>query len=288
MNELRIGTCSWKYDSWRGIVYPEEGAFNYLEEYGRHFDTVEIDQWFWSLFEKGRPVLPRTGDAREYAAAVADDFRFTVKAPNSITLTHHYSKDKKAPLRANPHFLASDLYGEFLGRLEPMIGKVGAVMLQFEYLNRQKMASKGEFLGKLAAFLKKRPKKPELAIESRNPNYLDKEYFNCLKEHGVHHVFCQGYYMPPVWEVEAKYGELLTDTVVVRLMGTDRKAIEAASGDRWDRIIEPRDHELAEIVPMLQRMRKRGKTVYVNINNHYEGSAPRTAEKIQSLSERME
>jgi len=283
MSELRIGTCSWKYDSWRGIVYPQTGPFDYLQEYSRHFDTVEVDRWFWSLFEKDKPVLPRTGDAREYAAAVPEDFRFTVKAPNSVTLSHHYQKDKQALLRANPHFLSSELYGEFLARLEPMLGKVGVVMLQFEYLNKQKIANKGDFLEKLAAFLKKRPEKPELAIECRNPNYLDEDYFNCLKEHDAHHVFCQGYYMPPVWEIEAKYGGLLTDLAVLRLMGTDRKGIEAASNDSWNRIVEPRDRELAEIVPMLQRLRKRGQRVYVNINNHYEGSAPKTAEKLGKM-----
>ena len=30
MTEVRIGTCSWKYDSWRGIVYPEAGDFEIL------------------------------------------------------------------------------------------------------------------------------------------------------------------------------------------------------------------------------------------------------------------
>ena len=284
MAAIRIGTCSWKYDSWRGIVYPETGAFDYLREYSRHFDTVEIDRWFWSLFDKDTPVLPRTGDAREYAAAVPGHFRFTVKAPNSITLTHHYRKDKAKPLAENPHFLANGLYEEFLSRIEPLLDKTGAVMLQFEYLNRQKMGSKKEFLDRLAAFLAARPKNPELAVECRNPNYLDADYFKCLKEHGAHHVFCQGYHMPPIWEVEGKYGELLTGLAVLRLMGTDRKGIEAASGDSWDRIVEPRDAELAEIAPMIRRLRKRGQRVYVNINNHYEGSAPRTAEKIRGMT----
>lgn len=30
MKNVRIGTCSWKYDSWRGLVYPEKGAFDFL------------------------------------------------------------------------------------------------------------------------------------------------------------------------------------------------------------------------------------------------------------------
>jgi uncharacterized protein YecE (DUF72 family) len=43
---IRIGTCSWKYDSWKGIVYSESKSKNYLKEYSQKFNTVEIDQWF--------------------------------------------------------------------------------------------------------------------------------------------------------------------------------------------------------------------------------------------------
>jgi uncharacterized protein YecE (DUF72 family) len=43
-----IGTCSWKYPSWRGLVYSDSGQ-NYLQEYAQHYSCVEVDQWFWSL-----------------------------------------------------------------------------------------------------------------------------------------------------------------------------------------------------------------------------------------------
>ena len=45
-NRVKIGTCSWKYPSWKGILYSERVGKNYLSEYARHYDTVEIDQWF--------------------------------------------------------------------------------------------------------------------------------------------------------------------------------------------------------------------------------------------------
>jgi hypothetical protein len=53
-----IGTCSWRYDSLQGIIYPESKPFNYLQEYSRHYKTVEVDQWFWSLFTGDKVVLP--------------------------------------------------------------------------------------------------------------------------------------------------------------------------------------------------------------------------------------
>ncbi len=283
MSDLRIGTCSWKYDSWRGIVYPERGEFDYLEEYAKRYDTVEVDQWFWSLFPGGKVALPKEIDAARYARAVPEGFLFTVKAPNSITLTHARSPERGGLGESNAHFLSPGLYREFLGRLEPLRAKIGMVMLQFEYLNRKKMGSQGAFLERLADFLEKRPPGPELGVECRNPGYLDETWFRFLRERGVHHVFCQGYYMPPAWEVGEKHEDLLTDSVVVRLMGTDRKEVEIRGGERWNSILEPRDAELARIVSLVKGWRKRGKRVYVNVNNHYEGSAPLTAGKVRRL-----
>lgn len=53
---LRVGTCSWKYDSWKGLVYDSGRrylAHDYLVDYSRHLSSVEVDQWFWSLFPTG-------------------------------------------------------------------------------------------------------------------------------------------------------------------------------------------------------------------------------------------
>ncbi|HLG33096.1 MAG TPA: DUF72 domain-containing protein, partial [Ignavibacteriaceae bacterium] len=142
---IRIGTCSWKYDSWRGLVYPENKQINYLEEYSKHFNTVEIDQWFWSLFEPSKVVLPSKKIVEEYNNSTPDDFLFTIKVPNAITLTHFYSKSKTDPLKLNPHFLSIDLFKEFYLTLKPLNKKIGCLIFQFEYLNKQKMSSISEF-----------------------------------------------------------------------------------------------------------------------------------------------
>jgi uncharacterized protein YecE (DUF72 family) len=46
---LRIGACSWKYEGWKGLIYQsgvKYAASDYLIDYARHFNTVEVDQWF--------------------------------------------------------------------------------------------------------------------------------------------------------------------------------------------------------------------------------------------------
>ena len=279
---LHFGTCSWKYDSWCGIIYPAEGKFNYLEEYSKHFDTVEIDQWFWSLFNE-KIKLPMKKDVVDYVQSVPENFKFTIKVPNSITLTHHYRKDKKAELKPNKFFLSVDLFDEFLNSISELLPKVGMLMLQFEYLNKQKMNSQIEFLSKLKPFLQKVKVDLPIGIELRNPNYLNEFYFEFLNEMRVYNVFLQGYYMPPIWDIYEKYKDYIKDKVVIRLHGPNREDIEEKSGGNWNKIISPKDDELQHIIEILKDLEKRKIETYINVNNHYEGSAPLTIEKIKSM-----
>ncbi len=194
---LRVGTCSWKYDSWRGLVYPEGKTYaadEYLPLYARHFTTVEIDQWFWSLFPSG-VRLPESRTVQTYAASVPVGFLFTIKAPNSITLTHFYAKQPKHLAefanKPNDNFLSTELLTRFLDRLAPLEGKIGPIMFQFEYLNKKKMPSKDLFIDKLGAFFDRAPTGFQYAIEIRNPNYLSPELFGFLAARCIGFVFLE-------------------------------------------------------------------------------------------------
>jgi len=285
MSQLRIGTCSWKYPSWAGLVYSAPEGINYLEEYARRYDTVEVDQWFWSLFEGSEPRLPRPSDVEEYRRSVPDGFRFTVKVPNSVTLTHHHTKSKGDPLVPNPHFLSADLFTRFLSLLEPLGDALGPLIFQFEYLNRQKMRSQGEFLEGFAEFAGRIPTGRQYGLEIRNQNWLNDKHFEFASRHGLTPVLLQGYWMPPVWETYRESRDLLHDakTVVVRLHGPDREAMESETGGKWDRLVVERDDELTAIVGMTRELLDAGVDVYLNANNHYEGSAPLTIERIEGL-----
>lgn len=278
---LRLGTCSWKYNDWRGMLYSEEKKPNHLAEYAGTLDSVEIDQWFWSLHGPGKVTLPRDDVVRGYREAVPDDFRFTVKAPNSVSLSHYYRKSKSEPLEMNPHFLSGELFDQFLSKLDPLGETLGPVMLQFEYLNRQKMPSQHLFREALAVFAREFGARCQLALEIRNPNYLTAEYFEFLQENNLSHVFCQGYYMPSIVKVYSAQRDRLAGPVVIRLMGPDRKDIEKKAGNRWDRIIDPRDDELTTIGEMVHDLLSRNIPVYVNVNNHFEGSAPLTISRLR-------
>jgi uncharacterized protein YecE (DUF72 family) len=192
--QFNIGTCSWKYDSWQGLLYPKKKPFNYLEEYSKHYNCVEVDQWFWSLFAGDKVVLPKSEVVQEYADSVPSDFTFSIKAPNSLTLTHHYKKKKTDLLAPNPHFLSTELMFRFLEKLEPLSKKIGPIILQFEYLNKQKLpGGLPQFEEIFGRFVESLPTGFHYCLESRNPNYLNKRYFDFLNSQSLHHVFLQGY-----------------------------------------------------------------------------------------------
>lgn len=280
---IRIGTCSWKYDSWKGIIYPDKEGFNYLTEYSKHFNTVEVDQWFWSLFEPKQAVLPKDSDVKLYAKSVPDNFKFTIKIPNSITLTHFYNKDKTAALRPNPFFLKTDLFEKFLESLKPMKKNIGVLMFQFEYLNKQKISGLTELLEIFESFVESIDKKYNYGVELRNPNFLKKPFFDFLERNKLAMVFLQGYYMPPVWQVFNEYKDQIKSTAVIRLHGPDRSGIEEKTGSIWNQIVAPKDEELDRIAEIIYYLKNKKVDTYINVNNHYEGSAPLTIAKLNKL-----
>lgn len=278
---IRIGTCSWKYDSWKGIIFPEKEKFNHLEEYSKHFNTVEIDQWFWSLFDSKKPALPKKSDIELYTNSVPEDFKFTIKIPNSITLTHYYNKNKSTPLKPNQYFLDQDLFESFQESLNPMSNKIGVLMFQFEYLNKQKISGLTEFIDRFESFISSINKKYVYGIESRNPNFLKKPFFDFIERNNLAMVFLQGYYMPPVWQTFNEFKDQIKSSVVIRLHGPDRSGIEEKTGGIWNKIIEPKDEEIDKISEIIYYFQKKKIDAYINVNNHYEGSAPLTIKKIR-------
>ena len=287
---LFIGTCSWKYPEWS--IYPEafdKKKFNFLKTYSEHFNSVEIDQWFWSLYSPSKIRMPNRKVAEEYASSVPDHFRFTVKAPNAVTLTHFYSSGAMAnqyPEYAgtkNPYFLHIDLVHDFVRNLEPMMKKTGVIMFEFEYLNKQKMSGLSEFMELLDPFLSALPKHIRFGIEVRNPNFLTNAFQHLLLKHRIAFVLLQGYYMPPAWEIINKIDVAAFNPLVIRFHGPDRSGIEKMSGSVWDQIVIDRSDELQRIAEIIKKNIVAGSTVYANINNHFEGCAPMTIGKLTSF-----
>ncbi len=286
---VRIGTCSWKYDSWKGLVYEPHKRYradDYLSDYAKHFTTVEIDQWFWSLFPTGAK-LPDPDTVNRYADSVPGDFRFTIKVPNSLTLTHSYAKQPKGSEHhanePNPYFLSPDLLNRFLEMLTPLHAKLGPLLFQFEYLNQQKMPSLAAFLDRLHTFFAAAPAGFQYAVETRNPNYLKDEFVEALRQLGLGFVLLDGYYMPSLADVAARLDVRTAPFSIIRLLGPDRPGIEKETGGTWNQIVEPRDEGLKATADIVRQNAASGVDTYVNVNNHYEGSGPLTIQRLLDL-----
>ncbi len=267
--EVKIGTCSWNYDSWVGLVYDrtERTAAEYLRQYCQKYRTVEIDSWFYKI--------PDRKEAVNYKSMVDSDFRFTCKVSNLITLTHLRNKTNDR----NPDFLSIELFKRYLDAVEPLIDRIDGIMFEFEYLNKQKMSGIEEFVNLMNDFMQKTPSGIPLAVEVRNKNYLTAKYFELLNAYGLIHVFSEKQYMPSVWSVYEQFQDYIQNASIIRLLGDDRKEIEELTKEKWDRIVKPKDG-LRQVIGMINYMKNNGLKVTVNVNNHYEGSSPKTITRI--------
>src|SRR5690606_38791306 len=100
---IRLGTSSWHYPGWAGLVW--EGAYSEstlsrhgLSAYAQYplFRTVSIDRGFY------RPLT--VAQFAQYAAQVPEDFRFVVKAPSLVTDALVRDEAGRG-MRKNPQFL---------------------------------------------------------------------------------------------------------------------------------------------------------------------------------------
>ena len=268
---ITFGTCSWNYDSWINVVYTAKSSHSagYLKEYARKYRTVEVDSWFYKI--------PTESEVDEYLSYVDPGFTFSCKLTESITLTHLRGKED-----TNPVFLSPELFNQYTSAIAKLIPQLFVIEMEFEYLNKQKMASLEVFLDSMDRFLTRIKTPLSLAIETRNSNYIKPEYFQFLKDHNLTHVFSEKLYMPPIYEVYEKFGHMLNDKVVVRLLGGDRKTIETTTKENWNQLVDEKTN-LPVIVDMFKDIDARGKLLNVYVNNHYEGSAPLTIEKIKGM-----
>ena len=69
----------------------------------------------------------------------------------------------------------------------------------------------------------------------------------------------------------------------IRLHGPDRSDIEEKSKGIWNKLYEPKDDEISRITKIIEEIHSKNLDIYVNVNNHYEGSAPLTIERIRKI-----
>ena len=250
--KLRVGTSSWSAESWVGPFYPEgTRPADFLPFYSTQFDTVEVDSTFYRV--------PSKQMVKNWHARTPDGFLFAAKFPQTIT-------HEKVLLDCEEDAR------EFIGVMELLGDKLGPLLLQFPYFNRQAFASAEEFAGRLARFLEILPEEHSYAVEVRNKNWLTAPFLALLRERRVALALVDQVWMPTIDQLAAKLDVITAGFTYVRLIG-DRQGIEKQTKS-WDKVIVDRKRETETWVRYVRAFLHRGTVVYLYVNNHYAGFAP--------------
>jgi len=76
--EYLVGTSGWNYDHWKGRFYPEDlSKKGWFDFYAKAFNTVEVNYSFYRW--------PSEKTMTGWYERAPEDFKFTLKAPRTIT-----------------------------------------------------------------------------------------------------------------------------------------------------------------------------------------------------------
>jgi uncharacterized protein YecE (DUF72 family) len=290
-----IGTSSWKYPGWRGMLYDDaryvwRGKFaesrfqkNCLTEYAEVFKTVCVDAAYYAF--------PTEKYLVGLASQVPPDFQFAFKVTDEITLKK-FSNLPRFGIRAgtpNEHFMDADAFERgFLKPCETIRSHVGLLMFEFSRFYSTDFEHGRDFVAALDAFLTKLPKGWPYGIELRNKHWLKPEYFECLARHSVTHVFNSWTDMPPIGEqMELDGSKPNPDLVAARFLlkpgRTYEEAVKAFQPYEQTKEINEAARKTGAALIKDGKKHPKRKT-FIFVNNRLEGNALRTIEAMLEAS----
>ena len=254
-----VGTSGWAYPDWLGSFYPADSKpEDLLPYYARYFRAVEIDSTYYTV--PARSVVAR------WKENTPPEFIFAAQVPGVIT----HQKVMKDCQRELTTFLNSlDLLGDRLGPL----------LLQFPYFNRNTFASRAQFDKLLQPFLKALPKDFNFALKIRNKNWISWDFLELLRDHSVAFVLVAQAWMPNIDVLARALDLLCADFFYARFIG-DRKEVKT---QRWDNLTEDKTSDLIVWIEELKKIAERASRTYAFLTNHYAGFAPGSVELFQEL-----
>lgn len=281
---LRMGTSSWSFPGWRGIVYPDEAtptrlARDGLRDYAKHplLRTVGIDRSYYA-------PIPEE-DLRRYADQLPPDFVCCTKAPAAVT---SFALPGAARAEANPDFLSAERFTEEI--IEPFARAfaphTGPFLLQFSPLGQHATLDPGAFAEMLDGFLGAMPAMCEFAVELRDRSLVSDTYRRVLDRHAAVHVMNYWSAMPMPGEQADLVPQGAAPFVMVRLLMRPGTRYEQQREEMrpFNRIVQPDERMRQDVVGILARAGREKRRTYLLVNNKAEGSAPLT---IEAIAERL-
>lgn len=258
--DIRIGTCAWSFDDWRGVFYPEHLPQNQrLGFYAGFLNSVEIDSTFYAP--------PSVQTAGRWLDETPDDFVFSCKVSREIT---HDLKLRRC----------EEPLAEFLASVAPLRRKLACVLIQLPgyFQLREDEHALREFVLQL-------PHDFRFAIEFRDESWHLPRIAHLLEEHRVCWVWNDTTSLDHQGEAAFDFLPITTDFLYLRLMGDLRtKYREDGEGVfRYRELLWPRDSALESWAIRVKQHADQVGRVLAYANNHYEGFAPLTCRRFARL-----
>lgn len=284
--QAHLGTSSWTYPGWGGLVWDKAYAETLLSKHGLAaysrqplLRAVSIDRGFY------RPLT--ASQYERYAAQVPEGFRFTVKAPSLVADAQVRAEGSGQGKALNPAFLDPALaLQEFIQpALEGLGAKIGALVFQLSPLTPAMLLRMPEQLERLRSLLRALPDlravTPDgvLAVEVRDPEWLTPDFVAVLREAGA--TYCLGLHpkLPPIEQqlplLRALWpGPLVCRWNLNRLHGPFGYEEAAKKYGDFDAMLDPDPATRAVLAQVIRGTTGAGHKAYVTISNKAEGCAP--------------
>ena len=284
-DNIWIGTSSWKYEGWLDQVYSRgrygtRGRFSRkhfeaecLAEYAQTFPTVCGDFSFYQF--------PSPEFWSKLFASAPPELRFALKVPEEVTVEvfpRHPRYGSRAGMVNESYLNADALRVLFLELLEPYRDRIGPLIFEFG----ARSSPPRQFVQELDAFLTQLPGTFRYAVEVRNREYLRPPYFDCLRAHGMAHVFNSWTRMPGLAEQTAMPEAFTADFTVTRALLRPGRAYEQAveKFQPYDKVQDENPEVRDALRAMIRRMQEERRAAYIYVNNRLEGNAPETIQAV--------
>lgn len=241
---FHIGTMGWSYDFWVGNFYPPDTKpQDFLVEYSKYFNTVEIDSTFYRI--------PYERTVKKWRDQTPPDFLFSAKFPERIT--------HEKMLRASKDDLEF-----FIRNISFLEDKLGPLLLQFPYSFKVK-----EF-DVLKDFLSILPERQRYAVEVKHKSWFKEGFYAMLKEKNVALASVDTPWMHELNEVTADFSYL-------RWEG-NRKKIKGTTG----MIERERGTEINEWAEKIKGLIDGSIEIFGYFSKYYSGHSPTDAKLLLS------
>lgn len=244
-DRLHVGTMGWSYTFWAGALYPVTlKPKEYLHEYSKHFNSVEIDSTFYRV--------PSASTVRAWKEQTTEEFLFSAKFPRLITHIKMLRDCEEETER-------------FIFTISELHDKLGPLLLQFPSTFKEK------HLPLLRDFLPTLPENRRYAVEIRNQALLGESLYSILKKAGATLVLSDQSYVASIERTAA-------DFAYIRWEG-DRSQVTGTSGKvEVDRAEETRTWARA-----IRRLLDDGMEVFGYFSKYYSGFPPADIEQLLSF-----